>query len=110
MAHTSAGEAFAFQAKTLVVAVKANCDGCRPFLTLTSGWLDDWRVVLVAREPYAARDDEAPVLTAPAVLDQLHMTDAAFYVALDGAPLMVVAEGFVFDLQQVRAELPRAMS
>lgn len=91
---------------TLVVAVKPNCDGCRDFIGSDLSALAALELVLVAR----ARDDEwadarREVWTAPDLMDALLMTSPPFYVLIDPTSRGVVAEGVVFDVEQVASEI-----
>jgi hypothetical protein len=93
---------------TLVVAVKASCDGCRDFvnsnleeltgvtvliLSATDDVLGEWRG--------AAQD----VIVAPDVLDALEVRWPPFYVLIDPELQRVVVEGVVFGPAQVASEI-----
>ena len=89
--------------RTLIVAVKDNCDGCRAFVEDPLAGLDEWELLLVSRDRVAGALRE--VYLAPALLAELEISSAPFFVALDGAPLHVVHEGVVFAPEQVANEL-----
>ncbi|MFI5034790.1 MAG: hypothetical protein ACHQFZ_01115 [Acidimicrobiales bacterium] len=100
----------AFDRLTLVVAVKASCDGCRDFVHGPLEELAGVRVVVVS-----ANDDGAPewaravreVLVAPELLAALDVRWPPFYVLVDPAGPRVVTEGVVFSPAQVAAEIAR---
>ena len=87
--------------RTLIVAVKSNCDGCRPFVEDLSIEFSDWRLIVVTRDSMPTAADQRPVWLAPELLDALEIASAPFFVALDGSPLNVVTEGVVFAPEQV---------
>lgn len=93
--------------RTLVVAVKADCFGCRDMVQSPLDELGDLRCVFLTRELIADPDwVGAPhqVLVSPAGLDALAIGAAPFYVLVD-PPNGVVAEGVVFGPSQVRSEI-----
>ena len=89
--------------RTLIVAVKENCDGCRQFVQEPLNGLDEWELLLVSRDRVAGALRE--VYLAPELLAELEISSAPFFVALDGIPLHVVHEGVVFAPEQVATEL-----
>ena len=97
-----------FDRLTLVVAVKAKCDGCRDF---TEGRLDalgDVDVVVVS-----ASDDGAdewvraarPVIVAPELFTALDIRWPPFYVLVGPLGPRVLTEGVVFSAAQVAEEI-----
>jgi hypothetical protein len=93
---------------TLVVAVKADCDGCRAFLEGDLTELGDLEVVLVvaagAADPSfatAARE----VYEAPALLEALDVRWPPFYVLVAPSPPRVLREGVLFSPAQVAREI-----
>ncbi len=97
-----------FERPTLVVSVKASCDGCRDFIV---GDLDELsRVAVVVLSASADGADEwggavRPVIVAPRLLDDLDVLSAPFYVLILPEGPNVVAEGSVFSPAQVAAEI-----
>ncbi|CAB4868818.1 unannotated protein [freshwater metagenome] len=91
--------------RTLIVAVKSNCDGCRPFVEDLSIEFSDWRLIVVTRDPKPPEAGHRTVWFAPELMDDLEVVSAPFFVALDGSPLNVVTEGVVFAPEQVAREI-----
>jgi hypothetical protein len=93
-----------FSALTLVVAVKPGCDGCRDFI---EGGHDLEKVVDVV--VVAALDDPAwearDVVVSSGLWRDLEIRSAPFYVLVDAARSLVVAEGSVFSAAQVAEEI-----
>jgi hypothetical protein len=89
----------------LIVAVKPNCDGCRPFVEELSLEFADWHLLVVSRDSLATEGGHRQVWLAPELLEALEIASAPFFVALDGSPLTVVTEGVVFAPEQVAREL-----
>ena len=93
---------------TLLVAVKANCDGCRDFLTSPLDALGDVDVVFVSASPLEGDEWTAsryPVLIAPALLEALDVRWPPFYVLINPLTPSVLTEGVVFGSDQVAAEI-----
>jgi len=95
----------ALEPRTLIVAVKPNCDGCRPFVEELSLEFDNWHLLVVTRDSVATDGGHRQVWLAPELLEALEIGSAPFFVALDGSPLTVVTEGVVFAPEQVAREL-----
>ena len=93
-----------FNALTLVVAVKPGCDGCRDFVEGQHGLAEVVDVVVVA-----AIDDpawqERDVVVSSGLWRDLEIRSAPFYVLIDPARALVVAEGSVFSPAQVAEEI-----
>jgi len=99
---------FAVRAPTLLVAVKTDCDGCRPFYGATSAALEGLDVVVVTRDDPAHRDfagSARPVYGAPGLLDELEVRWPPFFVLVAPDPPRVVVEGVAFAPEQVVAEM-----
>lgn len=95
---------------TLVVAVKADCDGCRDFVHGDLRELSSVDVVVisnVANEEWL--DAPNDVLVAPELLRELDIRSAPFYVLIDPSSSRVVREGVVFGPAQVAAEIAGAL-
>jgi hypothetical protein len=96
---------------TLLIAIKANCDGCRTFLDASLDEFDAVDVVFVA-----ALDDaewtgySRRVLIAPDALQHLDVRSPPFYVLIDPVAHTVLGEGVVFGPSQVAAEIDRFLS
>jgi hypothetical protein len=106
--RTSEGDVVSIEVRrmTLVVAVKANCDGCRVFLASDLSEFADVEVVFVSATP----DDEFrgalhTVVVAPLTLAELEIRSAPFYVLIDPSTMHVVAEGSLFSPTQVAREI-----
>lgn len=95
---------------TLIVAVKANCDGCREFMNFDLEGLDGLDVVVISA---TALDSEEwstsvrPVLVSPSAFDDLDVRWPPFYVLIDPVSRRVLTEGVVFSPQQVATEIKR---
>jgi hypothetical protein len=92
---------------TLIVAVKADCDGCRDFINAD---LDELRVPLLV----ISHDDDAssewidavqPVLVSRDAFQQLDIRWPPFYVLIDPIAGRVLTEGVLFGPSQVIAEI-----
>ena len=94
-----------FLPRTLIVAVKDNCDGCQAFLTHPEPTFAGWQLLLISKDVFATPLERQAVWQSSELFDALEISAAPFYVALDGTPLEVVTEGVVFDPQQVVSEL-----
>lgn len=93
---------------TLIVVVKPHCDGCHSFIFGDLSAFSDVDVLLLSRE--APTSDEwsssaRDILVAPALLDELHVSSAPFYVVISPTRQRVVTEGIAFDPAQVAAEM-----
>ena len=95
----------ALDARTLIVAVKSNCDGCRPFVDDLTLEFPGWHLLVVTRDAAVTAGDHRTIWLAPEIMDALAISSAPFFVALDGSPLMIVTEGVVFAPEQVAREL-----
>ncbi len=104
------GEAldYRFAALTLVVAIKANCDGCATF---TSGPLEDFDQLNVVLITKGAELDEAwssatyPIVISPEAFEELEISSPPFYALVDAHQQRVICEGVVFGPQQVATEI-----
>ena len=97
-----------FTRRTLVVAVKSDCLGCRDVREAVPEDFAGCDVLFVARtsdgEPgWAASSHE--VVVSPALLDELAVRWPPFYVLIDPSSDRVVTEGVVFSLDQLRDEV-----
>ena len=91
---------------TLVVAVKANCDGCRDFVEGNLDEISRVDVVVLSAEPDEEwRAQGRPVVISPQSLEDLQIPSAPFYVLVDASRGMVVSEGSVFSAAQVAQEI-----
>ena len=89
-----------------MVAIKPDCDGCREFLRGDLRELSHVDVVLVSAvssEEWRGADKD--VLIAPALMEELDIRSAPFYLLIDHSTLQVVTEGVVFGPSQVAAEI-----
>ncbi|NNN02953.1 MAG: hypothetical protein HKL87_03030 [Acidimicrobiaceae bacterium] len=89
---------------TLVVSLKANCESCQSFSRVDPGALVPLRLVLVSRESVDWTDFETPVRVDPELVEDLQITGAPYYAVIDSND-WVVAEGAVFDVHQILAEV-----
>ena len=93
---------------TLLVVIKANCDGCRDFLLSELTEFADIDVLFIS-----ATDDTndewvdapQPVLIAPDVLLALDVRWPPFYVLVDPIAGLVRTEGVLFGPSQVAKEI-----
>ena len=98
---------------SLLVAVKANCDGCLDIVTSSLDALHDVDVIFVSAtvlEDAAWASSRHPVLVAPALLETLEVRWPPFYVLIDPSTERVLTEGVVFGPGQVAAEIERFLS
>jgi hypothetical protein len=107
--HWTEGEetTLALTEVTLVVAIKAHCDGCREFINAD---LDELAVpVLVVSvhddESSEWRDARQPVFVSPDSFRVLDVRSAPFYVLIDPMAGRVVTEGVLFGPSQVASEI-----
>jgi hypothetical protein len=97
--------------RTLVIAVKPDCDGCREFLhgdLLEFSHLDVIVVTAVSSEEWV--DAQNDVLIAPELMKELDIKAAPFYVLIDPSISRVVTEGVIFGPAQVAAEIAGALN
>jgi len=95
-------------ALSLLVVIKANCDGCRDFLFSDLDEFTGVDVIFVS-----ANDDESgewvdaprPVLISPEALTVLEVKWPPFYVLVDPNAGLVRTEGVLFGPAQVAAEI-----
>jgi len=96
----------AVERPTLVVAIKPECDGCRPFV---NGELAALAAVEVVVASAVASDEwrvaKQSVWVSPELLEALCITAPPFYVLIDATSARVIAEGAVFSPEQVAAEI-----
>jgi hypothetical protein len=93
---------------TLVVAVKPNCDGCRPFYVSPLPELGDLPIVVVAAQSLAETEFDTAireVVAADELLAALEIRWPPFYVLVAPFPPRVALEGVVFSPAQVAAEI-----
>jgi hypothetical protein len=97
---------------TLVVAVKSDCEGCHDFVHGDLRGLEGVEVVVVS----ATSGDETwldavqPILVAPELMKELGIRTAPFYVLIDAARSLIVAEGTLFSPAQVASEIARHLA
>lgn len=94
----------------LVVAVKPDCDGCREFIHGDLDELSGVDVVIVSATSSSEWADATnEVLISPALMKELDIRSAPFYVLIDPTTQRVVTEGVVFGPSQVAAEIASAL-
>ena len=92
---------------TLVVAVKADCDGCRDFLNADLNELGV-AVLVISRDDAGSSewiDAKRPVLVSPEAFQLLDIRWPPFYVLVDPIAGRVLTEGVLFGPSQVAAEI-----
>jgi hypothetical protein len=97
-----------FGARSLVIVVKSDCDGCRAMLESDLEELAGFDVVVVSAAPDLKGEwalARQRVVVAPRLLEELDVRSAPFYVLLDGPAGRVLSEGVVFGPSQVAAEV-----
>jgi len=94
-----------FSSRSLIVAVKPNCDGCQTFLNHRDSTFEGWQLLVISREPIVTTPGQQRVFQSEELFNALEISAAPFYVALDGSPLEIVTEGVVFAPEQVASEL-----
>jgi hypothetical protein len=94
--------------KTLVVAIKPNCDGCRDFVHSTLDELAHVEVLVVSESADGATEwanGHQEVLIAPGILSELGIKWPPFFVLIDPASSMIITEGVVFGPSQIAKEI-----
>lgn len=97
-----------FDAMTLVVAVKNNCDGCRDFVNSDLAEFDGVEVIVVSAVDDVAgewRGARQRVVIAPELLRELDVRWPPFYVLVEPRESRVLTEGVVFGPTQVAEEI-----
>jgi hypothetical protein len=93
---------------TLLVVIKANCDGCHDFLFSDLGEFAEIDVVFMSATDDTDNewiDAPRPVLIAPDALLALDVKWPPFYVLVDPIAGLVRTEGVLFGPSQVAAEI-----
>ena len=97
-----------FVDRTLVVAIKEDCLGCRSVLESPTDAFGDVTTLLVAarssREPWWTTTRHR-VIISEELLAELDVRFPPFYVLIDAVHGRVLTEGVVFGPEQVREEL-----
>lgn len=89
---------------TLVIAVKADCDGCRLLLAAPAQAFGDIHLLFVAAESSdepSWRLSTPPVVVSPELLRDLDVRWPPFWVLVDGDSGVVRAEGVPFGVEHV---------
>jgi hypothetical protein len=98
--------AYALERLTVVAVVKANCDGCWDFVwsdLADVGGVDVVVVAAVAEDGW--RQAPREVLIAPALLEDLEVRGAPWYLLIDPTTSRVLTEGVLFSPTQVAEEV-----
>ena len=93
-----------FRGRTLVIAVKGDCDGCRLLLEAPPGAFGEVTVLFAAQEfteESEWRESSPPVVVAPELLRELDVRWPPFWVLIDADQGLVVAEGVPFGVEHV---------
>jgi hypothetical protein len=93
---------------TLLVVIKANCDGCRDFLFSDLEEFADIHVLFMSATDDTDNewiDAPRPVLIAPDALLALDVKWPPFYLLVDPIAGLVRTEGVLFGPSQVAAEI-----
>ncbi len=92
---------------TLVVAIKAHCDGCMEFLNADRHEFGVPVFVISADEDGAPEwsDARTPVFVSPQAVRDLDVRSPPLYVLIDPVARRVVTEGVLFGASQVAAEI-----
>ncbi len=94
--------------KTLVVAIKPNCDGCRDFVHSTLDDLGNVDVLVVSEtsDPNGEWiNGNQEVIISPEILDILGIKWPPFFVLIDPSTSMIITEGVVFGPSQIAKEI-----
>lgn len=94
--------------KTLVVAIKPNCDGCRDFVHSTLQDLSNVNVLVVSESNDANGEwanGNQEVLICPEILTTLGIRWPPFFVLIDPSTSMILTEGVVFGPSQIAREI-----
>jgi hypothetical protein len=96
-----------FVGRTLIVAVKPHCDGCREFIHGDLSDLTSVQVVLVSATVGDQEWADAPrsIVVAPEFMTELEIRSAPYYVLIDPANSSVLGEGTLFSPAQVAHEI-----
>ena len=93
---------------SLLLVVKAGCQACDALLTIGPGAFDGFDVhYLAASDAVEFETFGRDVVRSSSALDALEVRWPPVYVVVDPALGEVVAEGAVFDADQVRTEIAR---
>ena len=93
-----------FARQTVVLAVKANCDGCRDFLAARLAF-EGFDVVLVSAAPMSTTESAAPIIVAGEWMARAGLVAAPSYTVIDPLASLVVTEGVAFAPAQVAQEI-----
>lgn len=97
---------FVFTHRTIVLAVKPDCDGCREFLTGPLLEFEGLDVVLVSVTPFEEGVSTSQrFIVAPEWMRQARIVSAPSYTVVDPSDSRVVSEGVAFSVSQVAAEI-----
>ncbi len=100
-----------FARRTLVLAVKPNCDSCHDFLSGPPTAFEGFDVVLVSATPFAEDVIVAGrLLVAPEWMAQARIVTAPSYTVIDPSEGRVVTEGVAFAPSQVAREIATYLS
>ena len=93
---------------TLLIAVKANCDGCRSFYIENHAWANDLEVVVAATSIDGVDEflgGAREVVAAASLLAALDVKWPPFYVLVGADPPHVITEGVAYAPDQVSEEI-----
>jgi hypothetical protein len=90
---------------TLIVGVKPDCDGCRPFIEEPLSEFDGIDLFVVSAVDTKWANARRVVYYAPEFLAALELHWPPSYVLIDARSLRVVTEGVVFSPAQVAHEI-----
>lgn len=91
---------------TIVLAVKPGCYGCQAILDSAPHDFPGLAAIVATREELGTWSTSAhEVVYSPSLLDALAVRWAPFYVVVDTPGRTVVAEGLVYDLDQLRTDI-----
>ena len=97
---------FAFAHRTIVLAVKPDCDGCREFLAGPLLEFEGLDVVLVSVTPFEEGVSTSQrFIVAPEWMRQARIVSAPSYTVVDPSDGRVVSEGVAFSVSQVATEI-----
>ncbi len=93
-----------FARRTVVLAVKANCGGCRDFLAARLAF-EGFDVVLVSAAPMPTTESAAPIVVAGEWMARAGLVAAPSYTVIDPLTSRVITEGVAFAPAQVAQEI-----
>jgi hypothetical protein len=104
-------QSWTLQTRSVIVAVKTNCDGCHSFYEGSHHVLSAWPVLLIAQHRHDLNHFAGSahrVFASSELWSALDIRSAPFYLLVAPDPGRIVAEGLAFSPEQVQREISDA--